>query len=111
METIAAHTVLLVQLVGNGIHISLGRHGLVEGGVEHADLGQTRYQLLHSVDTLQVGRVVQWSQVRALLEGLQYLVGEYYRLVELLAAMHHTVSYGINLVKTLDDTNFGVGEQ
>ena len=76
MEAVATDAVLLVKLIGNGIHESLGRHGLVEGGVEDAHLGQTGHKLLDGVDALQVGGVVQGSQVRALLEGLEYLVGE-----------------------------------
>ena len=75
VETIAAYAVLLVQLVGNGIHISLGRHGLVESGIKDTYLRQTGHELFHCIDTLQVGRVVQRSQVRALLEGLEHLVG------------------------------------
>ena len=63
MEAIATHAILLIELVGDGIHISLGGHGLMEGGIEHAHLRQTRHQLLHGVHTLQVGRVVQRSQV------------------------------------------------
>ena len=35
MEAVAAHTVLGVVLVGDGIHERFGRHGLVESGVEH----------------------------------------------------------------------------
>ena len=111
METIATDAVLLVQFVGDGIHISLWRHRLVESCVEHAHVRQARHQLLHGIHALQVGRVVQRRQVRALFEGFQHLVGQEHALVELLAAMHHAVTYGINLVKTLDDTNLGVGQQ
>ena len=63
METIAANAVLLVKLVGNGIHKGLWRHGLVEGSVKHAHLRQSRHQLLHGIHTLQVGRVMKRSQV------------------------------------------------
>ena len=63
VETIAAHAVLLVQLIGDGIHIGLGGHGLVESGIKDTYLRQTGHEFLHGIDTLQVGRVVQGSQV------------------------------------------------
>ena len=83
----------------------------MESGIKDTDLRQTRHRFLDSIDTLQVGWVVQRSQVRALFEGLQHLVSEDNALIELLTAVHHTVTYGVNLVKTLDDTNLRVGQQ
>ena len=76
VETVATDAVLLIQLVGDGIHIGLGGHRLMESGVEHAYLRQARHQLLHSVHTLEVGRIMQRSQVGAFLKLLQHLVGE-----------------------------------
>ena len=111
METIAAYTIFLIQLVGDGIHISLSRHCLVEGGIEDTHLRQARHQFLHGIHTLQVSRVVQGSQVRALLKGLQHLVSQHYRLIELLATMHHTMAHSINLIETLDDANLWVCQQ
>ena len=35
VEAVAADLVLLIVLVGQRVHVSLGGHGLVEGGVEH----------------------------------------------------------------------------
>ena len=54
---------------------------------------------------------MQRSEVRALLELLQHLVSQDNRLVELLATMHHTVTYGVDLVETLDDTNLRICQQ
>jgi len=54
---------------------------------------------------------VQGSQVRALFKLLQHFVSQDNTLVELLTAMHHAVAHGINLVKTLDDTNLRISEQ
>ena len=76
METIATDAVLLVKLVGNGIHISLGRHGLMESCVEDTHLGKSRHQFLHGVHTLQVGGIVERSQIGALFKGLKHLVGK-----------------------------------
>ena len=111
METVATHTILLIEFIGDGIHIGLGRHGLMEGGVEHPHLGQTGHQFAHSLHTLEVGGVVEGSQVAACLKYLEHLVGEQHALVELLATMHHTVTYGVNLLQVFDDTNLRIGEQ
>ena len=111
MKTIATHTVLLVQIVRDSVHISLSRHGLVEGGVEHTYLRQTWHQLLNSINTLQVSGVVQGSQIRALLESLQNLVGKNHALIEFLAAVHHTVTYSVDLLQIFDHTDFGIGKQ
>ena len=111
METIAAHAVLLIQLVGDSIHISLGRHGLMEGGIKNTYLRQTRHQFLHGINTLQVSGVVQRSQVADGLESLQYLVSEDNALVELLTSMHHAVTDGIDFLQIFDDTDFRVGQQ
>ena len=54
---------------------------------------------------------MQRSQLRALLECLQYLVGEDDALVELLAAVHHAVAYSVNLFQVFDDADFRIGEQ
>ena len=76
METIATNTVLLVQLVRDSVHISLSWHCLMEGSIKYTYLRQTRHKLLNGVYTLKVCRVMQWSQIRALLESLQNLIGE-----------------------------------
>ena len=86
-------------------------HGLMESGVEDAHLRQARHQLLHSVHALQVGGIVQGSQVGALLKLLQHLVGQDDALVELLAAMHHAVAYGVNLLQVFDDANLRIGQK
>ena len=83
----------------------------MEGGVEHTHLGQARHQLADGVHTLQVGGVVQRGQVDALLEDVEHLLGQHHRLVELLAAVHHAVADGVDLVEALDDADLGVGEQ
>ena len=111
METITTDTVLLVELIRDGIHICLGRHGLMERCIEYTYLRQTRHQLLHRIHTFQIGRVVKWSQIRTLLESLQYLIGENNRLVELLTTMHHAVTDGIDLIETLDHTDLRIGQQ
>ena len=83
----------------------------MEGSIKHTDLRQSRHQLLHGIHALQVCRIMQRSKVRAFLEGLQHLIGKNDRLVELLTTMHHAMTYGIDFVETLDNTDFGISEQ
>ena len=83
----------------------------MEGCIEDTYLGQTWHQLLHGIHALQVGRIVQRSEVGTLLKGLQHLISENDRLVELLSTVHHTVTDGINLVETLNHTDLRVCQQ
>ena len=78
METITADTILLIEFVGDSVHKGLRRHGLMEGSIKYTHLRQTWHQLLHGIHTLQVCGVMQWRKVRALLKGLQHLVGKDY---------------------------------
>ena len=79
--------------------------------VEDTHLGQSWHQFLHGVHTLQVSGIMQWSQIRALLECLEHLVSKNHRLVELLATVHHTVTHSINLAEVFYNTDFRVGKQ
>ena len=54
---------------------------------------------------------MQRSKVGASLESLEHLIGKNHRLVELLTAVHHAVTHGINLREILNHTNLRVGEQ
>ena len=83
----------------------------MESCIKHTYLRKTWHEFLYSIDTFQVSWVVQRSKVRALLEGLQNLVGKNHTLIELLTTMHHTMTYCINLIKTLNHTNLWIGEQ
>ena len=71
----------------------------MESGVEHAHLRDVGQQRLHGVHTLDVGRVVQGSQVVAGGKGFHHFGCEPDRLVELLAAMYHAVTDGIQLAQ------------
>ena len=46
VEAVAADLVLLIELIGQGVDIALGGHGLVESGVEHTHHGHTGHDLL-----------------------------------------------------------------
>ena len=54
---------------------------------------------------------MQGSQVGALLESLENLIGQNNRLVEFLPTMHHTMTDSIDFVKTLDNANLRISKQ
>ena len=103
VEAIAADLVLLVILIGQGVSIGHGGHGLVEGGVEHGHHGGVGHQLLAGADADDVGGVVQGSQGVALLDGGHDLVGDEDGLGKLLAAVDHAVTHRIDLGHGADD--------
>ena len=82
----------------------------MEGRVEHTDLGNLGQQSGDGVDTLDVGRVVERGQIVALGEVGHHLGSEANALVELLAAVHHAVAYGIEFVKILEHGVVAGGE-
>jgi len=73
------------------------RHGLVERGVEHADLRQFGEQIDGRVDAAQVGRVVQWRQLDVGFDAGQGFVGEQGGREELLATVHHAVADAVQM--------------
>ena len=110
VEAVAAHVVLGVILVGQGIEEAACGHGLVEGGVEDAHLGHAGEQGLHGVDAGDVGGVVEGSQVVALLDHLLDFGGDEDALAELLAAVDDAVAYGLDFGVGGDAAYLGVGE-
>lgn len=78
----------------------------MEGGVEYGNLGYVGENLLYGIDTFEVGRVVQRSNVDALDDFLFYGLVDEYRLVELLAAVYDAVAYGIDLFERGDAAVF-----
>ena len=111
VETIAAHAILLVEIIRKGIHICLLRHGLMESRIEYAHLRQTRHQFRNSMNTLQVGWVVQRSQIDASLESFQHFVVEHHALVEFLAAVHHAMAHCVNLLQVFNHADFRICQQ
>ena len=111
VESVATHAVFGVELIRKGIHIRLGRHGLVESGVEHSYLRHVGQHLRDGVDTCNVHRIVKRSYVVAFFYLSDNLVGDEHALIELFATMHHAVTYGVNLVEALDAAVIFAGEE
>ena len=61
MEAVATDAVLIVELIGERIHISMLGHGLVEGRIKDPYLRDLRQDLRDSLDTEDVRRIVQRS--------------------------------------------------
>ena len=83
----------------------------MECSVEHTYLWKSWHQLLYGAYTFEVCRVVQRSEVCALLEYLEHFVCKQHALVELLSSVYHAVSYGIDFLQVFDDADFWVNEQ
>ena len=110
VETVAADSVFLVELIRKRVHVCVIRHRLVEGGVENSHLRHTRQDLLYRVNTLQVGGVVQRSQVDTLDDLFLYFRSDQHRLVEFLAAMHYAVTYGVDFFQVFDATDLRINQ-
>jgi hypothetical protein len=72
-------------------------HRLVEGGVEHRDLGHVAQDVAHRAVSLDVGRVVQRGHVEAVLDPAHDVVVDQDRCLEPLPAVHHAVAHGLDL--------------
>ena len=99
VEAIAADLVLLIILVWQRIEVCIVGHGLMESSIKHTYLWDVWQNGLHGSYTLEVGRIVQRSEVVASLESLQHFRREEGRLGEFLAAMHHAVSHSIDFIQ------------
>ena len=102
VEAVAAHAVLLIVLIGDGVHVSLRGHGAVESGVEHGHHGDVAEHLAGGLDAQDACGVVQGSQRAQLTQSLDDLIGDQAAALELLAAMHHAVADGVDLAHVID---------
>ena len=64
VKSVAPDLMGAVQVQGQGVHESMGRDGTVKGGVEDAHLDGFRESRFGRFDSLQVGRVMQWGQIK-----------------------------------------------
>src|SRR5699024_5874898 len=98
VEAVAAHVILLIVLVGDGVAVGLGGHGHVESGVEHGHLGGVGHDGLGGPDAREVGGVVEGAKGDALLDGGDARVVDDAALSEGHAAVEHPVADGGDLV-------------
>ena len=81
----------------------------MESGIEHGHHGDVAEHLACGLDAQNAGGVVQGSQRAQLADGLDDLVGDQAALLELLAAVHDTVTDGIDLADVVDALAFAGG--
>ena len=104
VEAVAADAVLLIVLIGDGVHISLGGHGGVESRVKDRNIRLVLTEdLVGSLNAQNGGGVVQGSQRAQVVDGLDDLGGNQAALLELLAAVDHAVADGVDLGNTVND--------
>ena len=102
VEAVTADTVLLIVLVGDGVHISLRGHGAVESGVEDSDHRDVAEDLAGCLDAEDACGVVQRSQGAQLTDGVDDLVGDQAAGLELLTAVDDAVADGADLADIVD---------
>ena len=106
VEAVAAETVLAVEFARHGVGVGVLGHGLVEGGVEYADIGQIRENGLRGADAGEVGRVVQRCQRNAGFQGGDHVVGDHYRAAVFFAAVYHAVADGFYMLLQAEGFHF-----
>ena len=110
VEAILAHLQARVVVIGHGVHVGVGRHGLVEGRVEHRDVGGIGHHLLAGLDALDVGGVVQRPEDDVVVDGLHDLGVDDLALGEGRAAVQHAVADRVDLLHVGDDALLLVGQ-
>src|SRR5574344_681444 len=82
----------------------------MESSVKNTHLWDVWQESLHCIHPLDVGRIVERSQVVAGSKSLHHLWCEEHRLVELLPAMHHSVPHSTQFFKALKHSIFTSSE-
>ena len=110
VEAVATDAIFLIIFVWQGIEIGLGGHGAVERGVEHCRHRDARKHFLHGRDALQSTRIVQRGKVDEFLDQVNDVVVDEDAVAELLAAVGHAVTDGVDFLQVLDDTHLRVDQ-
>ena len=108
--TVAAHAVFRIILVGQGVHICLRLHGLMECRIEGDDLRHVRKHMRDRMYTEQVGGIVQGREIAADLYLLQHVVVDERTSREEVRTLYDTVSYGLDIVEASEHTVPGINE-
>ena len=110
MEAVAAHVQALVVLIRHAVEIRLGRHGLMESGIEHGHVGRARHDLLARLDAHEVGGVMQRTQRDIGADGVLDLLVDKHAGGERLAAVEHAMAHRADFVHMLDRALLRVGQ-
>jgi hypothetical protein len=105
VEPVPADPVTAVEMIRDGVEIGLFGNGMMEGGIKDGHLGNARTKELASCqNAFDVVRIVEGSEIDAVLDSLQNRVIDENGFLEQLPTVDHTVSDGLNVRRTL---NFG----
>ena len=110
VEAVFADAELLIQIIGQGVHVGLGRHGLVESRIEDGDLGNAGHGFLAGFDAGHVRRIVQRRQIEAGADRPLDFRCDQDGGGEFLTAMDDPVADGIDLAHALEDAVFVRGQ-
>ena len=99
---VLADGVLLVQLVGQGVHVSLRRQRLEKRRIEHGNHRRARHVLEARVDAHERRLVVQRRELRQLVDLLDDVVVDKHRAIEVLASLHDAMAYRIDFLERVD---------
>ena len=96
--TVAAHVEVAIKLIGQGIHVGLGLHGLMECSIKYQDLGLAGHNREAALNALNVCGCVQGGKIVAKAQLFEHLVGQQNRLREISTAVHHAVTHCLDLI-------------
>ena len=76
----------------------------MECRIKYSNIRYPRHDLLACTDTKNIGRVMQRCQRTALLDLTDHILIDQYGRRKLLAAMHHTMTNGFDLIQRFQDS-------
>ena len=109
MEAVLSNAELLVILIGNGVHICLFGHCLVERGIKNSNLRNFLAENLGAgVNALNVSGIVQGCKGRELLDFAENVGVDKNGMIKVSAALYYAVADCGNLAQILDCAVLGV---
>ena len=103
VKSIAADAVPAVEMIGNGIQISLLGDGMMERGIEYRDLRRIlAEQFPRRLNALYVIGIVQRRQIDAVFDPFQHLIVDERRFLKQFSAMHHAMPDRMHVRRAFD---------
>ncbi len=102
--TIFSYAVFFIQRIRDGIHIRIGRKGLVKGCIKNRYLGCARYQHFNGVYSFKISRVMKGCNFTKPFHLSLDFIGNQHTGAESFPSVYHTVTDCINFGKLADTT-------
>ena len=102
VKSVTPDFVLFILIKRNGIQKSLFLHTLMKGRIKSRHLFDFRQQFGNGINSVQKRSAVQRQQIAGLTGLCQNIFVNNHRLVKILAAVPHPMSYGVNLFHALN---------